>query len=113
MRRERDGQRYSRGARETGLRTGRVAQDPIGPGASRESAGSGAAGRRVDRHGSPSDRDPLPTRIDGLPLVPDAFRVALAAGLPAIPAGLTPDAGDRIDAHVRLLLAWNRAINLT
>jgi len=55
----------------------------------------------------------LPRDADALPALPEAFHEALDTGLEA--AGLTLGAAARqaIDRHVRLLLAWNRAINLT
>ncbi len=62
----------------------------------------------MDRH-----RAPLPTRVDSLPDLPPAYARALDAGLAAIPLELDPAARAAIDAHVRLLLAWNEAINLT
>lgn len=58
-------------------------------------------------------REPLPTRVDLLPALPDAYERALDAGLESLAQVLTPEARARIAAHVRLLLAWNRAINLT
>ena len=58
-------------------------------------------------------REPLPTRVEDLPALPAAYERALAAGLASL--GLVLDAAARaaIAGHVRLLLAWNRAINLT
>jgi 16S rRNA (guanine527-N7)-methyltransferase len=58
-------------------------------------------------------RVPLPTRVDGLPPLPDEFAAVLAAGVAALGIGVPDDAGPAIDAHVRLLLAWTAAINLT
>jgi 16S rRNA (guanine527-N7)-methyltransferase len=58
-------------------------------------------------------RESLPTRVDGLPPLPAAYDAALDAGVAALPVSLTPTARAAIDDHVRLLLAWNRAINLT
>jgi 16S rRNA (guanine527-N7)-methyltransferase len=58
-------------------------------------------------------RVPLPTRVDGLPPLPDEFAAVLAAGVAALGIRLPDDAGPAIDAHVRLLLAWTAAINLT
>lgn len=61
-------------------------------------------------------RESLPTRVDGLPELPIGYQVALDAGLAALAAAgivLQPAARRAIDDHVRLLLAWNRAINLT
>jgi 16S rRNA (guanine527-N7)-methyltransferase len=67
---------------------------------------TGSPGR--DRH-----RPPLPTRVDSLPDLPDAFDRTLDAGLAAIPLQLDPRARDALATHARLLLAWNTAINLT
>ena len=60
-----------------------------------------------------AEREPLPTRVQDVPALPDAYAVALERGLADL--GLQPDATARaaIDGHVRLLLAWTRAINLT
>jgi len=61
----------------------------------------------------PSTRSELPRDATALPRLPDAFWTALDAGLPAIGLTLTSQARSAIDVHVRLLLAWNAAINLT
>jgi 16S rRNA (guanine527-N7)-methyltransferase len=45
--------------------------------------------------------------------LPAAYRHALDAGLAAIGIELDAVGRDAIDGHVRLLLAWNQAINLT
>jgi len=58
-------------------------------------------------------RESLPTRVDGLPALSSEYHAALDAGLAALPVSLTPAARTSIDDHVRLLLAWNQAINLT
>lgn len=58
-------------------------------------------------------RESLPTRVDDLPPLPAEYDVALDAGLASLPLSLTAAARAAIDDHVRLLLAWNRAINLT
>jgi 16S rRNA (guanine527-N7)-methyltransferase len=58
-------------------------------------------------------RESLPTRVDDLPALPAEYQAALDAGLAALPVSLTEAARAAIDDHVRLLLAWNRAINLT
>jgi 16S rRNA (guanine527-N7)-methyltransferase len=61
-------------------------------------------------------REPLPTSVDALPAVPAAYTTALDAALAALaPLGVVPDPGARriLDAHIRFLLAWNPAINLT
>jgi 16S rRNA (guanine527-N7)-methyltransferase len=45
--------------------------------------------------------------------LPPEYHAALVAGLAALAVSLTSAARAAIDDHVRLLLAWNRAINLT
>lgn len=81
-----------------------------------DDAGSGArTAARHDRQEGCLDRprDPLPTRVDTLPDLPSTYHRALDAGLAAI--GVRLEAGPRaaIDGHIRLLLAWNGAINLS
>ena len=58
-------------------------------------------------------RGPLPTRVSDVPELPAAYRDALDAGLAALDLRLEPDALAAIDGHVRLLLVWTQAINLT
>ena len=58
-------------------------------------------------------REPLPTRVQDTPTLPAAYDDALSAGLAALGLTLTEAARDAIDGHVRLLLAWTAAINLT
>ena len=58
-------------------------------------------------------REPLPTRVEDLPELPFSYGAALAAGLDALRITLDPGARAAIDGHVRLLLAWTTAINLT
>jgi 16S rRNA (guanine527-N7)-methyltransferase len=96
-------------------------------------AGSGA----MVRNGSPlrtprSDREPLPTCIQGLDALPEAYLAVVRTGLAAalrdgatpvagpsggpsgrIPVGLSEAQLGAIGDHVRLLLAWNEAINLS
>jgi len=78
-------------------------------------AGSGTLRRpRLHPQGEPGRlRAPLPTRVGDLPPLPPAYHAALDHGLARL--GLELDRGQRtrIDDHVRLLLAWNPAINLT
>ena len=52
-------------------------------------------------------------RVEATPPLPAAYDDALATGLAEIGVELTSPARAAIDGHVRLLLAWNRAINLT
>ena len=59
------------------------------------------------------EREPLPTHVrDTVPL-PSAYDAALRAGLSAAGLVLPPEAREAIDGHLRLLLAWTQAINLT
>ena len=58
-------------------------------------------------------REPLPTRVEDTPELPPPYHAALRAGLDALPLTLSPSARSAIDGHVRLLLAWTEAINLT
>jgi 16S rRNA (guanine527-N7)-methyltransferase len=59
------------------------------------------------------EREPLPTRVQDTPSLPSAYADALERGLADL--GLELDAAARaaIDGHVRLLLVWTEAINLT
>ncbi len=84
--------------------------------AKNDPAGSGTHRRPGDApQGEPPDRGraPLPTRVDDLPPLPQAYHRALDDGLAVLDLEL--DGGTRrlIDDHVRLLLAWNPSINLT
>ena len=58
-------------------------------------------------------RDPLPTRVEDVPSLPPAYDKVLDAGLASMGLELEPAAREAIDGHVRLLLAWTVAINLT
>jgi len=60
------------------------------------------------------DREPLPTRVQGLPALPTEALELLATGLAGLGLDELPDAiVTRLVDHLRLLIAWNRAINLT
>jgi 16S rRNA (guanine527-N7)-methyltransferase len=58
-------------------------------------------------------REPLPTRVRDTPDLPGTYTRSLDRGL--VDLGLELDSAARatIDGHVRLLLAWTAAINLT
>ncbi|MEO7663626.1 MAG: 16S rRNA (guanine(527)-N(7))-methyltransferase RsmG [Candidatus Limnocylindrales bacterium] len=58
-------------------------------------------------------RAPLPTRVDSLPDLPGAYDAELERAVATLGVVLTAGARAAIDGHVRLLLAWNEAINLT
>lgn len=60
------------------------------------------------------DREPLPSRVEGLPELPaDAIQI-LDEGLDALGlAGLPGPIRSGLIDHLRLLLAWNQSINLT
>lgn len=60
------------------------------------------------------DREPLPTRVDDLPDLADEARALLRDCLPALGLGdLSPAVLASLEDHLRLLSAWNQAINLT
>jgi 16S rRNA (guanine527-N7)-methyltransferase len=62
----------------------------------------------------PRVHDPLPTCVNGLAPLPEGYSATVLAGLDAVGAGALD--GDRLAAiadHVRLLLAWNDAVNLS
>ncbi len=58
-------------------------------------------------------REPLPTRVEATPELPAEYGLALDAGLAALSLELSARTRAAIDGHVRLLLAWTNAINLT
>jgi 16S rRNA (guanine527-N7)-methyltransferase len=58
-------------------------------------------------------RGPLPTRVQDLPALPPSYAATVDEGLRALGIELDPDTRATIDAHVRFLLAWTTAINLT
>ena len=58
-------------------------------------------------------RAPLPTNADGLPPIEPDFRATLESALLGLDIRLGPAVQAGIEAHVRLLMAWNVAINLT
>ena len=60
-----------------------------------------------------SRRDPLPTDVRALPPVATGFDTILDAGLAALHLETTPSQRVALGDHVRLLLAWTEAINLT
>jgi 16S rRNA (guanine527-N7)-methyltransferase len=59
------------------------------------------------------EREPLPTRVKDTPDLPIAYDVALQRGLAALGIELDGAARSAVDGHVRMLLAWTTAINLT
>jgi len=58
----------------------------------------------------PPDRDPLPTSVKDLDPLPDEYFATVRAGLPL---ALSAEQLQAIGDHVRLLIAWNAAINLS
>ena len=60
-----------------------------------------------------SAREPLPTRVDGLPDLPIEYGHVLDTGLAELGLTLAPSARAVIDGQARLLVAWSGAINLT
>jgi 16S rRNA (guanine527-N7)-methyltransferase len=60
-----------------------------------------------------TEREPLPTRVQDTPPLPTAYVVALEGGIEGLGLDLDDAVRASIDGHVRLLLAWTTAINLT
>ena len=58
-------------------------------------------------------REPLPTRVQDTSELPAEYDVVLRRGLDELGLSLPRPAREAIDGHVRLLLAWTQAINLT
>jgi 16S rRNA (guanine527-N7)-methyltransferase len=58
-------------------------------------------------------REPLPTDVTLLPALPPEYDAVIEAGLESLSLTLDRAARRAIDDHVRLLLAWTVAINLT
>jgi 16S rRNA (guanine527-N7)-methyltransferase len=58
-------------------------------------------------------REPLPTRVEDTPPLPAEYDTTLRRGLRELGLDLPEPARVAIDGHVRLLLAWTAAINLT
>ena len=59
------------------------------------------------------EREPLPTRVRDTLDLPAAYDHAVQRGLDQLGLDVGPDARATIKGHVRLLLAWTSAINLT
>ncbi|MFI5199785.1 MAG: 16S rRNA (guanine(527)-N(7))-methyltransferase RsmG [Candidatus Limnocylindrales bacterium] len=59
------------------------------------------------------DREPLPTRVEGLPALPAEALELLDAGLATLRLDLPESTLTRLVDHLRLLIAWNGSINLT
>ena len=76
-------------------------------------AGGGLPTVGASRRGPDRRRAPLPTRVDGLPLLPSEYDRALDSGLAELGLSLDAPARAALATQVRLLLAWNAAINLT
>lgn len=101
------------GTGETRSDNRRAGEDRGARGAHNAVAGSGTIGGRGPASGPPQTRGPLPTRVEGLPALPDAFQTELEAGLQALGLVLSDAQRAELDGHVRLLVAWNAAINLS
>lgn len=59
------------------------------------------------------EREPLPTHVTATPTLPREYDRALDRGLQALDLDLDEVARSAVEGHVRLLLAWTEAINLT
>lgn len=58
-------------------------------------------------------REPLPSRVQDTAPLPPEYDDAIRAGLAGMGLSITAEARTAIDGHIRLLLAWTHAINLT
>lgn len=58
-------------------------------------------------------REPLPTRVEDTQSLPPEYHRAVDAGLTRLSLELSDAARAAVDGHIRLLLAWTAAINLT
>jgi 16S rRNA (guanine527-N7)-methyltransferase len=58
-------------------------------------------------------REPLPTHVRDLPPLPSQYHAVLHTALPQLGLSLDGHIRAAIDAHIRLLLRWTEAINLT
>ena len=120
-RRTGDGGRRPEGARgdPAADRTGAGRPCPAHPpGASRsedrERRGPGRDPQQPRRVPTIPERAPLPAAADRLPPLADPARTSLARGLALLGLADLPDeARIGLEDHLRLLLAWTRAINLT
>jgi len=80
-------------------------------------AGSGLRevdGRSAETRPVEEPRAPLPTRLGDTAPLPARAREELRAGVAELGLGDLPEISlARLEGHLRLLLAWNRAVNLT
>ena len=96
--------------RTSGAGTRRPECEPNGAGSGRREAGGRCAETRPARE----PRAPLPTRVRETEPLPASACADLRAGLAALGIGDLAEASvARLEGHLRLLLAWDRSINLT
>jgi 16S rRNA (guanine527-N7)-methyltransferase len=109
------GSRAGHWSGETRPQTGSSREDRGSPGAQNAHAGSGPATPTGRREKAPRrSQQPLPTRVQGLAPLPEGYRRTLYTGLASIDGAQLSDSQLAvIDGHVRLLLAWNQAVNLS
>ncbi|MEO6350159.1 MAG: 16S rRNA (guanine(527)-N(7))-methyltransferase RsmG [Candidatus Limnocylindrales bacterium] len=79
----------------------------------RNGSGTFGHGRNPDRPSLPRRFPSLPESVDGLPELAPEFWSVVDEGIATLVLELTPGQRAAIDAHARLLLAWNEQINLT
>ncbi|HET7726003.1 MAG TPA: 16S rRNA (guanine(527)-N(7))-methyltransferase RsmG [Candidatus Limnocylindrales bacterium] len=111
-----EGNAAREGIGETRSLTGRVGEDRRRTPLRNDDAGSGsrtALGTTIRRGALDRPRGPLPTRVQDLDPLPDSYHRAVDTGLAELGLRLAAEARRAIDDHVRLLLAWTAAINLT
>ncbi len=96
--------------RTSGAGTRRPAYEPNGVGSGRREVG----GRSAETRPAEEPRAPLPMHVRDTEPLPLRALEDLDAGLAALGlAGLREGSRACLEGHLRLLLAWNRAINLT
>jgi 16S rRNA (guanine527-N7)-methyltransferase len=94
------------------VRTNRDRRESLSPGAS-DCTPRGGAPARVDALPAIRIRVPLTDDAWSLPPLPTTFADAVARALEELDLELTPGMLAALDAHARLLLAWNPHVNLT
>lgn len=67
----------------------------------------------LPRHATPPDRVALPRDVDSTPPLDPIFDEVLARGLSDLGLSLDNAGREAIDAHTRLLMAWNAHVNLS
>jgi 16S rRNA (guanine527-N7)-methyltransferase len=94
------------------VRTDRDRREPQSPGASEWNPWGGTPAG-ADSLPAIRIREPLPAEASTLPPLPETYDRIVDAALGQLDLDLTPGMRAALDAHARLLLAWNSHVNLT